>query len=78
MLSVFSSAGTIIVTILIFGLLITVHELGHYLVARLFKVGVREFSIGMGPKIKTWNGKHNKFSIRWFPIGGYVTMVGGP
>ncbi|NLN55258.1 MAG: site-2 protease family protein [Clostridiales bacterium] len=76
MLSVFSSAGTIIVTILIFGLLITVHELGHYLVARLFKVGVREFSIGMGPKIKTWNGKHNKFSIRWFPIGGYVTMVG--
>ena len=58
-----STIGTILLTIFIFGLLITIHELGHYLVARLFKVGVREFSIGMGPKIKTWNLKHNKFSI---------------
>jgi regulator of sigma E protease len=71
-----STIGTILLTIFIFGLLITIHELGHYLVARLFKVGVREFSIGMGPKIKTWNLKHNKFSIRWLPIGGYVSMVG--
>ncbi|MDD4124833.1 MAG: site-2 protease family protein [Eubacteriales bacterium] len=76
MFSVFSSVGTILLTIFIFGLLITVHELGHYLVARLFKVGVREFSIGMGPKIHTWNGKHNKISLRWLPIGGYVSMVG--
>ncbi|MBO4501719.1 MAG: RIP metalloprotease RseP [Clostridia bacterium] len=73
---VFSSVWTIIVTIFIFGLLITIHELGHYLVARAFKVGIREFSIGMGPAIHTWKCKTNKVSIRWLPIGGYVSMVG--
>ena len=73
---VFSSVWTIIVTIFIFGLLITIHELGHYLVARAFKVGIREFSVGMGPAVHTWKCKTNKVSIRWLPIGGYVSMVG--
>ncbi len=76
MFSVFSSVSTVILTVFIFGLLITIHELGHYIAARIFKVGVREFSIGMGPAIHTWNGKHNKISLRWLPIGGYVSMVG--
>ena len=74
--SVFSSAWTVILTLLIFGLLITLHELGHYTVARLFGVGIREFSVGMGPAIHTWKGKHNDISLRWLPIGGYVSMVG--
>ena len=67
---------TIVFTLLLFGVLIFIHELGHYTAARIFGVGVREFSIGMGPKIKSWKGKVNDFSIRAFPIGGYVSMVG--
>lgn len=67
---------TILVTLVMFGFLIAVHELGHYLVARLFHVGIIEYSIGMGPAIHTWEGKNNDFSIRALPIGGYVRMVG--
>ena len=69
---------TILVTLVMFGFLIAVHELGHYLVARLFRVGIIEYSIGMGPAIHTWEGKYNDVSIRAFPIGGYVRMVGEP
>lgn len=68
----------IIVAILIFGLLITVHELGHYIVARLCGVCIEEFSIGMGPKLfQRKMKKHDTlFSLRAFPIGGYVNMKG--
>ena len=71
-----SSLLSLAVTVFIFGLLIFVHEFGHYMVARAFKVGVIEFAIGMGPKIKTWKGKYNDFTIRAIPIGGFVNMVG--
>ncbi|MBP5155335.1 MAG: site-2 protease family protein [Clostridia bacterium] len=67
---------TLLATVLIFGLLISIHELGHYLVARAFKVGIIEFSIGMGPKIFTHKGKYNDFCIRALPVGGFVNMVG--
>ena len=69
---------TILVTLVMFGLLISLHELGHYLIARLFGVGIIEYSIGMGPALHTWRLKHNDFSIRALPIGGYVRMVGEP
>ncbi len=69
---------TVLATVLLFGVLIFIHELGHYLTARLFKVTVREFSIGMGPKI--W-GKTSKktgifYAVRALPIGGFVSMEG--
>ncbi len=67
---------TVIVTVFLFGLLIFVHEFGHYIVARSFGVGIIEFAIGMGPKLFTWKGKYNDFSIRAIPIGGFVNMVG--
>lgn len=47
----------IILALLVFGLLVMIHELGHFLIARAFGVGIREFSIGMGPKIFSWKGK---------------------
>jgi len=72
----FSSTITILVTVFIFGLLIFVHELGHYIAARKCGVGIIEFAIGMGPKIISWEGKYNTFSIRALPIGGFVSMVG--
>lgn len=64
------------VTVLVFGILIFIHEFGHYIVARKFGVGVIEFAIGMGPKLKTWKGKYNDFTLRAIPIGGFVNMVG--
>ncbi|HBL84885.1 MAG: hypothetical protein A2Y17_06605 [Clostridiales bacterium GWF2_38_85] len=67
---------TALLTIFLFGILILVHELGHYLAARKFKVGINEFAIGFGPKIFKKQGKYNLFSIRAFPIGGFVSMVG--
>ncbi len=59
-------------------MLILVHELGHYLTARLFDVHILEFSIGMGPKIISRKSKKNDiiYSLRLLPIGGYVQMVG--
>ena len=67
---------TLVVTVFVFGLLIFIHEFGHYIVARSFGVGVIEFAIGMGPKLKTWKGKYNDFTVRAIPIGGFVNMVG--
>jgi regulator of sigma E protease len=70
-----------IIILLILGVLITVHELGHYLAARLCGVRVREFAIGMGPAFfkrqKTdENGEPTgtKFSLRVFPVGGFCDM----
>lgn len=69
---------SIFIAILIFGFLILIHEFGHYLMARLFKVGINEFAIGMGPKIlsKTSNKTGIAYSLRLLPIGGFVSMVG--
>ncbi len=68
----------IIIAILIFGFLIFIHEGGHYLFARLFKVTVNEFAIGMGPKILSKKSKKSGivYSLRLLPIGGFVSMAG--
>ena len=68
----------ILLALLIFGFLIFIHELGHFLAARAFGVTVLEFSIGMGPKILSWRSKKSGtlYSLRIFPIGGYVNMFG--
>lgn len=66
----------IIMAILAFGVLIIVHELGHFTLAKLNGVRVEEFSIGMGPKIISKQGKETKYSLALFPIGGYVKMMG--
>ena len=65
-------------TILIFGAFIFIHELGHYLFARLFDVAIKEFAIGFGPKIASVVSKKTgiRYSLRAFPIGGFVSMVG--
>ena len=67
---------TIIYTILIFGLIIFIHELGHFIVARLCKVKVNEFSLGMGPAILKIQPKDTLYALRLLPIGGYVAMEG--
>lgn len=67
---------TLLPFILILGLLILIHELGHFLTARLFGVGVKEFAIGFPPRIKQWQGKETVYSLGAIPLGGYVRLVG--
>lgn len=69
---------SIVIAILVFGFLILVHELGHYLAARAFHVGIIEFAIGMGPKLISRTSKKTGivYSLKLLPIGGYVSMVG--
>ncbi len=67
---------TIVLTVLMFGVLILVHELGHFLTARWAKVKINEFGLGMGPTIFKKQGKETLYSLRLFPIGGFVQMDG--
>ncbi len=69
---------SIIYFILILGTIVLVHEFGHFFFAKLFKVYVYEFSIGMGPKLisKKGRGGETSYSIRLFPIGGFVQLAG--
>ena len=67
----------IILFIFILGILVFVHELGHFLTAKKSGVFIHEFSIGMGPLIKSIKGKDGiEYSIRALPLGGYVQMAG--
>ncbi|EFI42266.1 MULTISPECIES: RIP metalloprotease RseP [Peptoniphilus] len=68
--------NTLIGSIIVFMLVITLHELGHFSVAKMVGIKVNEFSIGMGPKIFQKEGLETKYSIRILPIGGYVAMEG--
>ncbi|WP_294465421.1 RIP metalloprotease RseP [uncultured Anaerofustis sp.] len=71
------SLSTIIYTLLIFGVLISTHEFGHFIVAKKCGVIVEEFSIGMGPLIFKKKGKDETlYSLRLLPIGGYCKMYG--
>ena len=66
---------TAIAFILIFGLLVFVHELGHFLFAKRAGIMVREFAIGMGPKIFSMTKGETLYTVRLLPIGGYVRMA---
>jgi regulator of sigma E protease len=68
----------ILAGIFVFGVIVLVHELGHFAAAKIFGVKVNEFAIGMGPKIFIFGKGENrtKYSIRLFPIGGFCSMEG--
>ena len=66
----------ILAAILIFGVLIAVHELGHFLAAKACGVQVNEFSIGMGPCLLDREKGETRYSLRLFPIGGFCAMEG--
>ncbi len=73
-----STLTTVIVALLVFGFLIFVHEFGHYITARIFKVKINEFSIGMGPKLLWYDSKKTgiRYALSMLPIGGFVAMAG--
>ena len=68
---------TLLLLIFILGIIILVHELGHFFWAKKFDVFIYEFSIGMGPVVHTYVGKDKiNYNIRAIPIGGFVAMAG--
>lgn len=67
---------TIVFAILLFSILIFVHELGHFIAAKLSGVQVNEFSMFMGPAIFKWKKGETQYSIRCIPIGGFCAMEG--
>lgn len=69
---------TLIYMILMLGIIVFIHEFGHFIFAKKAGIYVYEFSIGMGPRIFKFNRKDDEteYSIRLFPIGGYVQMAG--
>ncbi|SHH18396.1 RIP metalloprotease RseP [Clostridium grantii] len=66
----------ILIGILLLGVLVILHELAHFTLAKLNKVKVEEFAVGMGPLLTSIQGKETLYSIRALPIGGYVRMFG--
>ena len=74
----FSILFYVFIMALVFGVMIFIHEAGHFFTARACGITVKEFAIGMGPKIFSWTSKKHgtRHSLRLLPIGGYVSMEG--
>ena len=74
----FEALGTVLIAVLVFGGLVFIHEFGHYIFARIFKVTIEEFAIGMGPRLVWYTSKKTNitYSLRMIPIGGFVAMIG--
>lgn len=75
-MAVMYSMQTAIATIVVFGLIVFIHELGHFLVAKKVGILVREFAIGFGPKLVSFKKGETVYSIRVLPLGGFVRMAG--
>ena len=68
---------TIVLFILILGVLVIIHELGHFVTARAFRVRVLEFGIGFPPRAKVMRSKgETLYTLNWLPIGGFVKLEG--
>lgn len=67
---------SIIVSVLVFSVVIMIHELGHFIMAKTSGIKVNEFSIGMGPQLFGKTVGETEYSVRALPIGGYVAMEG--
>ena len=78
MMAILSFLFYLLITILLMGVLVFVHELGHYLTARACHVTIYEFSIGMGKRLAGFTSRKTgiQYSLRLFPVGGYVSMAG--
>ena len=75
--SFFLTLRGIVLTVLAFGLMVFVHELGHFLAAKLIGVRVDRFSFGMGPKLAGRRWGATEYMVSAVPIGGYAKLAGG-
>ncbi len=66
----------VLLSIFAFGVLIISHEFGHFLLAKLNGICVEEFSVGMGPRLLSWQGKETRYSLKAVPFGGSCMMLG--
>jgi regulator of sigma E protease len=66
----------ILIFVLVLGIMVLIHELGHFLIAKAFNVKVLKFALGFGPKIIARDFGETEYSIRYFPLGGFVKMLG--
>ena len=67
---------TVIIALIVFGIMIGVHEAGHLISAKMSGILVHEFAIGMGPEIFSWQGKETKYALRLLPLGGFCRLEG--
>ena len=74
--TVFSYIFRLFAAVIVFGLIVVIHEWGHFIVAKLTGVQVNEFAIGMGPRLFGWGKGETRYSVRLLPIGGYCAMEG--
>ena len=68
--------GNAVVSILVFAIIVMIHEFGHFIIAKLSGIRVEEFAIGMGPKIYGKKRGETLYSLRTIPIGGFCKMTG--
>jgi regulator of sigma E protease len=75
-LDIIATVFSIIGALLVIGIIIMVHELGHFSIGRACKIKVVEFSVGFGPKIKKWVRNDIIYTVRWVLLGGYTKFYG--
>ena len=68
---------SLLLAVLILGVIILIHEFGHFLLAKLCGIGVLEFSLGMGPRLLSFQKGETRYSIKLLPFGGSCMMLGG-
>ena len=76
MSNIWQTVYPIVIAVLFFELIIVIHEGGHFIAARLMKIKVNEFSIGMGPKLFQIKRGDTDYTLRIIPFGGYCAMEG--
>jgi regulator of sigma E protease len=69
-------AQTLLSFIVVLGILVFVHEFGHFIVAKAFKIGVPIFSLGFGPRLVWFKRKETEYRVSAVPLGGYVRLAG--
>ena len=75
-LNIWNNVWPYLIAILLFVVLIVIHEFGHFIAAKLLGVRVNEFAVGFGPKLLSWQGKETLYKINLIPFGGYCAMEG--
>src|SRR5512133_2268267 len=68
--------STIIIFLLILGVIVFAHELGHFTMAKLFGVKVEEFGLGFPPRIIGKKNGETEYTVNWIPLGGFVKIAG--
>ena len=75
-IEIWNKIWPVLIAIVIFGIIIFIHEFGHFIFAKLFKIKVNQFAIGFGPAIFKFQRGETLYALRVLPLGGYCAMEG--